>query len=110
MDMHYELALIFGNQGKYMSALLAFHEALKLSPYDLEIKYQLGVAYKELGIYDQATHYFEEYIYQNKKDAIAFFLLGSCYLEMYDYLAALLVFQKSNILIPNDHRILYNIG
>ena len=44
------------------------------------------------------------------EDAIAFFLLGVCYLEMEDYPAALLAFQRSNILLPNDHKILYNIG
>ena len=63
-----------------------------------------------MGVYDQAAHYFEEYIFQYSEDAIAFFLLGICYLEMDDYPAAILVFQRSNILLPNDHRTLYNIG
>ena len=54
--------------------------------------------------------YSQEYIIQNNEDAIAFFLLGTCYLEINDYLAALLAFQRANLLMPNDHRILYNIG
>ena len=93
-----------------MAASLSFHEALKLSLNDFEIKYQLGVAYKELGIYEIGAHYFEEYILQENKDALAFFLLGICYLEIEDYPAAILVFQRANMLMPNDHRILYNIG
>ena len=69
-----------------MAAVLAFHEALKLAPNDSEIKYQLGVAYKELGIYYKAATYFEEYIFHHSEDAIAFYLLGTCYLEIDDYL------------------------
>ena len=61
-------------------------------------------------MYDQAAHYFEEYILEYSKDVIAFFLIGICYLEMDDYPAAILAFQRSNILMPNDHRTLYNIG
>ena len=82
----------------------------KLDPNDIEITYQLGVAYKELGIYEEASYHFEEYIHQNKNDGIAFFLLGTCYLAIKDYTAALLAFQKSNLLIPNDYKTLYNIG
>jgi tetratricopeptide (TPR) repeat protein len=36
--------------------------------------------------------------------------LGKCYIEINDYLAALLVFQQANVLSPNNHQILYYTG
>ena len=45
-----------------------------------------------------------------RKDEIAFFLLGKCYFEINDYLAALLALQRANVISPNNHRILYYIG
>ena len=93
-----------------MSAILAFKEALNLSPDDVEIKYQLGVAFMEVGDYTVAAQYFEEYVYQYPKDGIAFYLLGKCYYKTDDYPAGLLALKIANDFIQNDHKILYYIG
>ena len=51
-----------------------FRGEIKLSPNDLQIKYQLGVANKELKLFQSATIYFEDYVSQNSNDAIAFWI------------------------------------
>ena len=64
----------------------------------------------EIGDLTIAAQYFEEYVSVNLQDEIAFFLLGKCYYNINDYLAALLVLQRANIISSNNHRILYYIG
>ena len=70
-----------------------FQEALHLQPDDVEIKYQLGVAFMEVRDFNIAAQYFEEYITHNFTDEIAFFLLGKCYFDIGDYPAAFLALQ-----------------
>ena len=76
----------------------------------MKIKYQLAVAHMEIGDFNNAAEYFEDYIYDYKNDGIGFFLLGKCYFESGDYPAALLALKKSNELSKGDHKTLYYIG
>ena len=41
MKIYYQLAMTYGNQNKFMLALLALQEAIALEPEDVEIKYQI---------------------------------------------------------------------
>jgi tetratricopeptide (TPR) repeat protein len=68
------------------------------------------VAFMEVQDFKIAARYFEDYVVQNSKDEIAFFLLGKCYFETGDYPAALLALQRANRFSKRDHRILYYIG
>ncbi len=110
MSIYYKLAITFGNQGKFMSAILAFQEALNLEPNDIKIKYQLAVAYMEIGDFKNAAKYLENYVHNYFNDEIGFFLLGKCYFESEDYIAALLSLKKSNELSKGDHTTLYYMG
>ena len=51
---------LYNNLERYEDAMLLLEEGARLSPLDVEIRYQLGVAYYRTGRTRQARHAFEQ--------------------------------------------------
>jgi tetratricopeptide (TPR) repeat protein len=93
-----------------MQAALAFQDALSLSPDDHEIKYQLAIAYKEMGAHSATIELLIDFVYLYPEDPIAYFILGQSYLAIHDYANSKLAFEKSYEINNNDYRTLYYLG
>lgn len=57
----------------------ALEEAVKLSPYDVDLRVKLGFTYTRLGKADEAQKAFESAVSLDPKKAIAHYMLGLIY-------------------------------
>ncbi len=104
-----QLGIAYGGQKKFLQSLITFKETLKFSLEDPVLHYQIGIIYKELGIFDLAINNFLFYLESNNTDEITLSLIGECYLHMDNYKKAIQFFEKTYRL--NSHyTALFNIG
>jgi len=89
-DTLYQLALAYIETGQFLQSLIVFKRVSYLTN-DPLIKYQIGVTYVELGLYDQALEYFINY---NLRDSDSMFMAGLCFYELRDYNQAIIWFDK----------------
>ena len=109
-DTYYSLGKAYGNQKRYMQALLAFDSAEKLSPFDMKIKYQLGVVYQKIGNYQLSTNYLQQFMVQYTNDFLANFMIGENYMNIEDYENAIMFFEKANEISENNYKSYYLLG
>jgi tetratricopeptide (TPR) repeat protein len=60
LEAHGDLGNIFNMKGMFLDALSHYKEALKLSPEDTGIRFNLAITYKRMGRIDEAGAEFEE--------------------------------------------------
>ena len=89
-EILYQLALSYIETGHFLQSLIAFKRVSYITNNPI-VKYQIGVTYVELGLYDEALEYFINY---NLRDSDSIFMAGLCYYELKDYNQAIKWFDK----------------
>jgi tetratricopeptide (TPR) repeat protein len=59
-EMHYQIGVALGRQGKLDKAIEEFQEALDLAPDSAETHYNLGIALSKQGDVDQGLEYLQQ--------------------------------------------------
>jgi len=82
-------------RGQYNEALKYYRLALELAPNWHIIHINLGIAYQQLGNWDQARYHFDRAVQTEQYSAQALVYRGEYFLKRKDYAAALRDFEKS---------------
>lgn len=102
-DITQEYALLlfkgsrFLSRHNYEDAIKNLEEALKINPQDVDVIYNLGLAYYSIDNYDKAIGFFLEVARSNPEDIQAISLLGNAY-----YLSGQYQEARSNLIIARD--------
>ena len=87
--------LIFMRRGQYDEALRYYRLALELAPNWHIIHINLGIAYQQLGKWDQARYHFDRAVQTEQYSAQALVYRGEYFLKRKEYAAALQDFKAS---------------
>lgn len=71
-DVHYNMGVVFCNQGEFRRAIAEYEEVIKIKPRDKDAIYNLGLIYAEHMVdRDKAIKYFKRYIQIDNKSTNA---------------------------------------
>jgi tetratricopeptide (TPR) repeat protein len=77
--LHYNTGLVLENLKKFDSAIIAYQNALDISPDEPDFLYNLGYAYLQSGEFDKAIPFFKRVLQLEQDDSNSYFNLGYLY-------------------------------
>jgi predicted TPR repeat methyltransferase len=80
--LHFNLGLVYYEQGEYESGRDAFARAADLSPEDMDILFNLGLTQKKTGDVDEAILSYKRIIEAEPKSIDALYNLAGCYKDI----------------------------
>lgn len=107
---HYNLGIVYTNQGQYDLAIEYFNKAIEINAYDEETYYNRAFIYSLKGLYDCAIDDYTRAIKINDQFADAFINRGSIYNNKALYNLAIEDFNKAIEINPYDAIAFYNRG
>lgn len=83
--LHYNLGLVFYDQGGFSKAMEAFAEAISLDPDDMDILFNYALCQKKQGDLDGAAASFERVLQDDSESLDALYSLAGCFSELKQY-------------------------
>ena len=96
--------------GKIAESIPYLESLTKSAPANAAVLYNLGIAYNELGQYDEAVIRLKRAVQLDPKHAHAWVGIGNAYFRMRKHEQALEAFEKAVVLDPNDGYTHRNLG
>lgn len=114
-DELFQLALDYGNQGRFAEALALYEKILKTDKDFPAIHYYRGLLYRNMGMLEESISAFRSAVAQNPDMPEAHYNLGYAYRRKGLYKEAIFEFQKTLELIPEKKKrqiaaVHYNLG
>ena len=89
MQPYRQLGVIYDQEGNFVEALKVYVTAVTLEPKDYELRNDLGIAYFNMGSYNEATKAFRQSLLMNHAtNPRAHYYLGMVYIDLKDRLSA----------------------
>lgn len=95
-EAHRNLGSAYLENGRHNMAIAEFKAALKLTPDDYDLMYDLGIVYLLWGNPEEAIPYFENVLAMRPNYAAAINSLGNAYLGVKDYDRAISYYEQIN--------------
>jgi predicted TPR repeat methyltransferase len=92
--LHYNLGLVFFEQGDFRQALQCFEKGVQLSPDDQDLLFNLALARKNCGDREGAVETYSDLLGKNPMAVDVLYNLGGCYRELGDLQSASNCYKK----------------
>jgi tetratricopeptide (TPR) repeat protein len=102
---HFQLAMVYFNQGNLDDAISKMEETKNLAPLDVGLAFQLGVAYYQKGNYQKAKEELERAILITPDYANALYFLGLTYDQLGEKEKAMEKFKRVSELNPENEEV-----
>lgn len=99
---HFEIALVYGQQGKVKEAITRMENSLMLAPRDIGVAFQLGVLYYRNSQFDKAKLAFSRSVSLDSNFSNARYFLGLLFDKEGNKAAAIEQFEKIRELNPDN--------
>jgi tetratricopeptide (TPR) repeat protein len=109
-NMQLERARVQMAEKRFDAAIQSFQELLKSEPKNAVYMNLIGIAYLNLGDYNQAKRYFARAAKADKTNAAAVNNLGMVYYHQKDFRRAIREYQKATVIDPNQAGAHANLG
>jgi tetratricopeptide (TPR) repeat protein len=108
---HYNLSLIYQEEGNADSSIYYLRNVLRIEPKHNLTYGAMGIAFGKMkGEYDSAIYYLKTAVLMNDKDEGSFENLGIAYAMKNDLEHAIPILEKAIALQPKNARVLMNLG
>jgi tetratricopeptide (TPR) repeat protein len=95
---------------EYVKAIISFKKAIGLAPYYFKAYSNLGVAYKNAGLFKEAENIFNQALKIKPKSAVVFNNLGNVYTSINKLDQAQFCYERALVLYPGYANALYNLS
>jgi tetratricopeptide (TPR) repeat protein len=102
---HFQLAMVYYNQGKLDEAISKMEETKNFAPLDVGLAFQLGVAYYQKGNYQKAKEELERAVALVPDYANALYFLGLSYDQLGEREKAIEKFKRVSELNPDNEEV-----
>jgi tetratricopeptide (TPR) repeat protein len=109
-DALYTLAYSYDLMEQSDKAIETYQNALKISPNDKDLTFNLGRLYFMQGKYDLAIENFAKVLVDNPDDFDANLNIGNAYLQLEKFKEAIPYFEKATVVKPNNTNAWNNLG
>ena len=109
-DAYFRLGWLYQYGDQPVKAIADYDQAIRLNPENAVGYINRGVAYDDLGEYEQAIADYDQAIRLNPEDAVAYNNRGVAYSELEEYKPAIADFNQAIRLNPKDKAAYYNRG
>lgn len=98
--LHYNLGLVYYEQGAFEKAAAAFEKGVEVSPEDVDLLFNLALAKRKCGDIQGAMKYYMLVLEREPQSVDALYNLGGCYKDSKEYRAAIDLYKKTLLLEP----------
>ena len=99
-EAHFNLGMVFFEQGDLETAIREFREAINLDPNNVQARYRLALAFIKRGRYDRAVRELYQVLEINPDDARTHYYLGVAYNKKDDIVHSRLMRKANQLGLP----------
>lgn len=105
--LHYNLGLVYFEQGEFEKAIDAFEKGVAVAPEDVDLLFNLALCKRKSGDVEGAIEKYQLVLEKEPDSVDTLYNLGGCYREKKEYKAAIDLYEKTLQLSP-DHTAAHN--